>query len=329
MPESVQVRAQRGGVLTPQWVRSLTLGAGQHPRGQRHISAASGLVRAQKYAYVVADDALHVGVFKYPGKAPVQLIPVFEGKLPAPAKARKAVKPDLEALVHLPSLMSYPFGSLLALGSGSTRQRERGVLLALDLQGLAYGLDVGGAGSIQLDLGALYAPLRTQFPDLNIEGAFVSRGKLRLLHRGNQSHPHSACISFDLAQLMAWFTNWRRTPPLASSVQRIDLGQVQGVPLCITDAAALDYPDSQGAWVFSAVAEDTQNSYADGACVASAVGIMGARGALRQLHFLQGAPKVEGLSARVLGSTLSLTMVTDADDPKVASQLLTLDVPLL
>lgn len=327
--EGMQTRGQRGSVLTPQWVRDLTLGAGQHPQGLRHLSAASGLVCVQKYAYVVADDSLHMGVFKHPGKAPVQLLRLFEGKLPASHVARKALKPDLEALVHLPPTLWCPFGALLALGSGSTRLRERGVLLLLDIKGMAYGLDALSPGSKRLDLSALYAMLRTQFADLNIEGAFVSGGKLRLLQRGNQSHPHSACISFDLARLMAWITNPQRTLPRPSSVQRIDLGQVQGVPLCITDATALHYPGSRGAWVFSAVAEDTQNSYADGACVASAVGVMGARGRLRQLHFLQGAPKVEGLSARVVGSTLTLTMVTDADDPQIASQLLTLDVPLL
>ena len=70
------------------------------------------------------------------------------------------------------------------------------------------------------------------------------------------------------------------------------------------------------------MAEDTRSSYFDGACAGSVIGIAGPDGALLAMHHLQGAPKVEGLHAVRQGGELILTMVTDADDPAIASQML-------
>jgi hypothetical protein len=77
-----------------------------------------------------------------------------------------------------------------------------------------------------------------------------------------------------------------------------------------------------GAWAFSAVAESTDDSYHDGACVGSAIGIVAPDGQLRQLHLLAGAPKVEGIAAQAQGSDWVFTLVTDPDDPKTSSQML-------
>ena len=52
---------------------------------------------------------------------------------------------------------------------------------------------------------------------------------------------------------------------------------------------------------FSAVAESTDNSYQDGACVGSAIGIVAPDGQLRHLHLLD-SPKVEGLAAQAQGN---------------------------
>ena len=52
------------------------------------------------------------------------------GDLPADFAERKRRKPDLEALVLLPGQ-----GTLLALGSGSRAQRERGFLVQLQADG--------------------------------------------------------------------------------------------------------------------------------------------------------------------------------------------------
>ena len=174
-----------------------------------------------------------------------------------------------------------------------------------------------------VDLSDLYAPLRARFADLNIEGAFVASGELRLLQRGNRADARNACIALDWNQIAPWLGGQKPVPPAVKAVQTIELGSVDGVPLGLTDGAAL----SAGAWVFCAVAENTDSSYHDGHCAGSAVGAVGPDGKLRRLEFLQGAPKVEGIAVQVDGGELVLTLVTDADDPAIASQLLEVRLP--
>ena len=130
---------------------------------QAHLSAASALVRVVERLFVVADDELHLGVFDLGEPAPGRLVRLFEGSLPAEKKARKAAKPDLEALALLPAMADFAQGALLALGSGSTPDRQRGVLLGLTEQ----------AAPRLIDLAPLYRPLHAQFADLNIEGGFL------------------------------------------------------------------------------------------------------------------------------------------------------------
>ena len=101
--------------------------------------------------------------------------------------------------------------------------------------------------------------------------------------------------------------------PLATST--FDLGQIDGIPFCFTDAAAL----SDGAMVFTAVAEDTDDTYNDGPCAGAAVGIVDHE--LRCLHRLERPYKVEGVDARMEGDVVKLLLVTDADDPNTPAGL--------
>jgi hypothetical protein len=308
-------------MLTPRFMRNLSIDPQRHPRGQAHLSSASGLAQAHGLFYTVADDEHHLACFDLSGgsdgAAPIALLRLFEGELPSRKGKRKEVKPDLESLAALPPLEGCPHGALLALGSGSRPTRERAVLIVLD----ALGRPIGRVA--QLELSALYAPLKAQFSNLNIEGAFVASGELRLLQRGNRSDARNACISFDWNQVAPWLVGRRSAAPAVKSVSWIELGVVGGVPLGLTDGAALP----GGSWVFSAVAEDTHSSYADGPCAASAIGLVGSDGATLELHLLQGAPKVEGVAVKLLDDGLMLTLVTDDDDPKIASKVLQLPAP--
>jgi hypothetical protein len=309
-------------MLTPSLVQHLLVDPTQHPRGQAHLSAASGLVRVRQRLYVVADDELHLGIFDdcmAVGSVPTQgtLLRLLEGDLPKDKSKRKKAKPDFESLVSLPPLPGCPAGALLALGSGSRPNRETGVLVALDVQGAPN----GRMGVV--DLAALYAPLHKRFADLNIEGALVVSGELVLLQRGNKGDGRSACIRFDWNLIAPWLAGLQPQPPAAKSVQVMPLGEVDGVPLGFTDGAALH----GGAWIFSAVAEDTDNSVQDGACVGSVIGIVAPDGQVTRLFPLQGAPKVEGIAVQADGENWLVTLVTDPDDPKVPSELLQLRVP--
>ncbi len=305
--------------LQPTVLGPLLVNPKHHPRGQPHLSAASGLVRLGQRLYVVADDELHLGIFddctatgQALGKG--QLLRLLEGDLPSKMEKRKKAKPDLETLALLPALPGFEAGALLALGSGSKPNRQTGVLVALEELGTPSG------PIATIDLTALYAPLRVQFADLNIEGVFLSYdlGDLVLLHRGNKGDARSACIRYHWPHIVPWLAGQHTQPPVATSVQLLQLGSLQGVPLSPTDGAALP----GGAWVFSAVAEATSDSVQDGACVGSAVGIVGQDGHVRHMQLLQDGPKAEGIAVQAKGQDWELTLVTDPDNPEVASQLL-------
>ncbi|MFN9472265.1 DUF6910 family protein [Acidovorax sp.] len=156
---------------------------------------------------------------------------------------------------------------------------------------------------------------------MNIEGAFAAGDELHLLQRGNKGDARNACITYPLAPLLDWLAGTRAEPPPALRTALLDLGTVNGVPLGFTEGAAL--PGGEGGWIFSAVAENTDDSYADGDCVASAIGWVGADGVLQRIAPLHGAPKVEGIA---LDGAQRLLMVTDADDPRCASRLLLLPI---
>lgn len=307
---------------TPLFLQTLQVDPREHPRGQPHLSAASGLVRVGQRLYVVADDELHLGLFEdiaATGAKPTKgrLLRLLEGELPQDKGKRKKAKPDFESLALLPPLPGCPAGALLALGSGSKPQRHTGVLLALDAHGAPNGR------SAIVDLEAFYKPLHTQFADLNIEGAWVASGELLLLQRGNKGDARNACIRFDWNQMAPWLSGQRMEPPTAKSIQPIALGEVDGVPLGLTDGAALP----GGNWMFCAVAEDTDHSVKDGTCVASVLGIVGPDGLVRRMQRLPGAPKVEGIAVQADGDGWVVTLVTDPDDPEVAAQVLQLRLP--
>lgn len=297
-------------------IRELDLSAVSSAGRPLHLGAASGLVRAGRFLYVVADDELHLGVFRSTDAKAGHLIRLFAGELPATAPERKARKPDLEALTLLPSFAGYPYGALLALGSGSTRNRRMGALLALDAQG-----EAGGTPQV-CDLSGMFSVLEGRFTALNIEGAVVIGEELCLLQRGNRRSVQNAVIRFQLSALLDALGSGLAIVP--SAIHGIDLGEINGVPLSFTDAAALP----NGEFVFAAVAEDTEDSYNDGPCTGAAIGIADREGRLRCLYQLDRPHKIEGVDARVEGDVIRLLLVTDADDVAIPACLYSATIPL-
>lgn len=300
-----------------QLLRRLDLASGQHPAGHLHLSAASALVRCGKHLYVVADDELHLGVFSADDGAPGQLLRLFPGELAQDKAERKAQKPDLESLALLPAMPGCPHGALLALGSGSKPNRQQAVLLMLDVQG-----GVQGPPHL-IDLAPLYQSLHAQFADLNIEGAFLLGQQFILLQRGNQGQAANAAVRFAWSALQGWLLG-EQAAPVPQCVEYLALGELQGVALGFTDGAALD----DGRWLFSAVAENTLDSYQDGACLGAVIGLVEADGQVCRLATLDGQWKVEGLAVQQRGASVLLSLVTDADDPQIAASLLALELSL-
>lgn len=290
----------------------LMLNTPTSPERHPHLSAASGLVLAGDFLYVVADDEHHLGVFPATGDAAGELISLFPGDLPADREERKARKPDLEVLTRLPPFPAYPAGALLALGSGSTPNRRSGALLSLD----AHGAILGAPRSI--DLSGVFEMLERRFPALNIEGAVAVGDRLRLLHRGSKRHPQSASIDLSLPDVLHAGESSDAVDAMLVGTRFFDLGTIGGIPLGFTDGAAL--PD--GTLIFTAVAEDSQSSYEDGLCAGAAVGIADGDGRVRFLERLETNHKVEGIDAQVEGDAINLLLVTDADEEELPSCLL-------
>ncbi len=152
---------------------------------------------------------------------------------------------------------------------------------------------------------------------MNIEGAFACGDEFILLQRGNQTLSN-ACIRYALDGFVRWCVDPLRPAPKPDSIELMDLGDAQGVPLTFTDGASV----GDGSWVFSAVAERTSDSYVDGACVAAAVGLVGPDRAVRAMRPIRPLWKIEGIDVQPFAGALRLTMTTDADDPSEPSKLL-------
>jgi hypothetical protein len=293
-------------------IRDLDLAVATGAGRPLHLSAASGLVCVGRSLYVVADDELHLGVFHADSAEPGNLIRLFDGVLPNSPLKRKKRKPDLEALAGLPPLDGHPHGALLALGSGSAERATRrvGALLSLDAQG-----DVTGAPR-NLDFSGLFVPLEQRFAGLNIEGATANGDEFWLLQRGNKGDRQNAIVRYSLTDFLNALNADEVDEIEPIGFSDFDLGEIDGIPFGFTDGAAL--PD--GRLVFSAVAEDTDNAYADGRCAGAALGIID-RGEVQSLP-LDHPYKIEGVSAQTNGDAIELLLVTDDDDPAISAGLL-------
>ncbi len=297
-------------------IRELNLTHGTSESRSSFISAASGLVKVNNLLYVVADDEHHLGVFSTDHVGPGELVRLFDGTLPDNAKLRKAQKPDLETLLLLPPLAGFPHGALLAMGSGSKPNRDTGVLLGLDAVGNTL-WNINAAPRL-IDLSLLYDAIRAEVDDLNIEGAVIADGRLILLQRGNKGGANALIVcaldSF-IDDLVAHTAPRLRVAPL---VRAVELGDIDGVPLSFTDAAGLP----GGNLLFTSAAENTDNSFDDGACSGSAIGIVDANGNVAMIERLDQPYKVEGVTATMQADGIHLLLVTDADDESKPACLL-------
>ncbi|MFN0314601.1 MAG: DUF6929 family protein [Burkholderiales bacterium] len=300
-------------ILTTQIVvqplRALATDPTTHPRGQHHLSAASGLVCRNGLAYVIADDEHHLAVFRE-RQTFGELHRILPGDLPAQKGTRKKRKPDFETLFSLPALgASFP-ASLIALGSGSRHNRNTGVAIPLGNNGRPL-REIG-----RFDLTPVYEPLGALLGAINIEGAMIAGGKWILLNRGITGKTDNVVIRYRLPDLHAVIKG-HATVIKPVSIQRFPLPSIGGVSLGFTDGAAL--PD--GRWLFTAVAENTRDSYADGPCLGSAVGLVSAQGDLLALHRIEPPVKAEGIDAIVDNLGIAFCLVTDTDDPSQSSWL--------
>lgn len=222
---------------------------------------------------MVADDEHHLYSFTERG-APVGALRLFGGDLPEEPAARKAAKPDLECLAALPG------GRLLALGSGSRPQRTRGALV-----------DVAAERVQPVDCAELYAALGRELAELNLEGAAVRGEQLVLLQRGNGPSGVNAVIELALAGVLDGVAAGRLGGDLLRAVRPLEVGVLPG-------GQRLDFTDASphgDKILFTAAAESSPDTYLDGPCAGSAIGILGQR--VEALWQVAGAAKLEGVHA--------------------------------
>jgi hypothetical protein len=269
------------------------------------LAAASGIALRGDSLYVIADDELDLAVYTQQGLR-TGSIPLQGGALPDDDTERKAYKPDFETLLSLPD------GSLLVLGSGSTARRMRGAWICFEPKGpTVYPVDLSG----------LYAALLRGHPELNVEGGAVLHDVLYLCSRGNGPLADNALIRLSLAH--ACETLACSHALVAESVlgtSRVTLGELGGTPLSLTDLAVV-----ADRLLFAAAAEASPNTYDDGACAGSVLGMLTLAGLVGEAAVVTPQLKIEGVCAWPIGGAGSLLLVADADDRAARAPLLAAD----
>lgn len=274
-----------------------------------HVRAASGAAWAGGRLAIVQDDALFVALLD-PATRRVDAVPLPTDpggtRLFDERRGNKLRKPDLEACVADGDL-------LVAFGSGTTRERDRLVLLRDEEVSIVH---------VPRWYEALRACHEFSGGGLNVEGAVLLGDVLRLFHRGNDA-PREGKAPCDATCDVGWgrlLDHVRRgtEPPTPERVVRYALGSLDGVRLGFTDAARR----GSDVW-FLAAAEDSPDAVRDGPVLGSVIGRILAGGA-RWTRILDesGRPvrdKAEGL-AFPTDARGRAYVVFDRDDPESPSE---------
>ena len=292
-------------------LKKLLLKHPSQPNRAAHLSAASGLVKAGQWLYVVADDELHLGKFPLEGNDAGSLYRCFDGELPLETEERKAEKPDIEALICIPQFNGSSQSALLALGSGSKKNRHRSALISLDVSG-----ETSGPAKI-IDLSLFYDFLKKEIGKLNIEGAAIVEEHIFLFQRGNKKNKLNASISIAIDDFYRVLNQPNKYYEPRIQIKPYDLGEVENVPFCFTDATSLPNGDI----VFTASAENTSDSYLDGMCMGSAIGVINRQGDLVFLKKIDRVIKLEGIAVNKIDQQIEILLVSDADDSRYPAQL--------
>lgn len=275
-----------------------------------HVRAASAVRRFGGALWMAQDDANFLAVRRDDGSVRAIALPAGPNgrRLFSEKDGNKRHKMDLEAAVVLPD------GRLCAFGSGSKAARRRLVLVDPSEQ-----VRIFDAEALYL---AFEANKAFSGSELNIEGVVLSGGALRVFNRGNGDpngalRPVDATVELDLAAFVA-YVDGKASAPALGAVRQYDLGQLDGVQLTFTDAAAL--PD--GRIAFLAAAEASPDAYHDGEVRGCRLGLID--GDAVRTYDLKSADgttcrlKLEGIELLAAeAGALRFFVVADVDDTEV------------
>lgn len=322
---ATRVRAHRDESLGARIVarRSLHYAGGPEERDDRpgHVRAGSGLVRFGPGLAIVQDDADFVALIDS-GSGTVE--PVALPRRGSGARqfdderGNKAEKLDFEACV---TVEIRGVETLLAFGSGSTPARES--ILVLEL---------GERTPRVIHAPSLYDALREQREfsgsELNVEGAVVMGGALRLFQRGNGAprdgvSPVSATCDVPWRYVEDLTSGRPSATPAIGSVVQFDLGSASGIPFTFTDATV----SPSGDVMYLAAAEESPDAIRDGVVVGAALGVIRAASERIDARYAplldeSGVPVREKAEGVTLGESFNrVYLVLDVDDPRRASEL--------
>jgi hypothetical protein len=142
--------------------------------------SGSGIEYFNEKLYLIGDDAKDILVLDKNWKKETS-IPLFDS---AELRIPKKIKADLEASTII-EINKIP--RLLLLGSGSTLNRNRAILVNLD-DHLKEEMDITG----------FYNQLKDKLDHVNIESSAVILGKLVMGNRGNLTSPDNSIIVTDM-----------------------------------------------------------------------------------------------------------------------------------
>ncbi len=280
------------------------------------LTAASGLVRTETKIYVVADNDLKLGILDIEDGSRT-LDAILPGVLPIDEKARKKEKPDFESMFRV-SDARLPSDGLVAFPSGSTEKRFTAVYVPTRADG-----SVNLNGIVKFDLTPIFRPLVEKYGAINIEGSLIEGDRLVLFHRGNSEGDSNKIFEFkksDFIDLIMGINNENKIDLL--STQIIDVGELDGVKLTVTDIALFE-----NRRFFIAAAENTTNPIDDGEVMGTVLGEVSSGGKVK-IYGTLIRQKAEGLSLRRVGQSVEVSMVTDNDDPHCPSELLEFRIEL-
>jgi hypothetical protein len=195
---------------------------------------------------------------------------------------QKNRKFDLEAAVYIQESKL-----LIAFGSGSAKGRSKLVIWNDREKHQDHFVDHDLLRVVDAD--SMYKAFREDKrfsgSELNIEGAALYRDRkgrriVRLFQRGNGADTAvlpaiSASCDLVLEELLTYISNPTTAPvPKLRNIKQYDLGKLLGVKLSFTDASHIESDPSKEFLVFLAGAEDSPDSFHDGAVMGSTLGIL-------------------------------------------------------
>lgn len=199
--------------------------------------SGSGIEYFNERLYIVGDDAKDILVLDKKWRKETS-IPLFDS---AELRIPKKIKADLEASTII-EINKIP--RLLMLGSGSTLNRNRAILVNLD-DHLKEEMDITG----------FYNQIKDDLEHVNIESSAVILGKLLMGNRGNLASPENTIIVTDI-------DFWKHPEKAAWNKVTFDLPDTKGKVLGLS---GMTYSHKNDWLICTMSTEATANSYDDGA----------------------------------------------------------------